>query len=165
MSGTPFEHGLTMTIDTYAKIPDAKKGAYSEANKDKFFKDWAKELATGDKARGIYVLVCRSPGYVEIIADKETRDRGFSHDNEVKLKDILLKAFREAKDKSEAEQHQIRDNALKAAVDYVISDLKDSTVATPVNATSQNTKGSTGMSIGGWICIGLVVLLGIWLVV
>src|SRR5207248_10926907 len=54
MSGTQFDHGLTMTIDTYAKIPDAKKGAYSEANKDKIFKDWAKELATGDKARGIY---------------------------------------------------------------------------------------------------------------
>src|SRR5438309_2014421 len=61
LSGTQFDHGLTLTVDTYSAIPDDKKAGYKEENKAKFFKDWAVSLASGDKAKGIYVLVCRSP--------------------------------------------------------------------------------------------------------
>jgi hypothetical protein len=166
MNGTTFNHGLTMTIDTYGSIPEDKKASYSKDKEEPFFRSWAQELAKNDKARGIYVLVCRSPGYVEVIADRETRDRGFKHEHEVKLKNTLLASFRSAKDKPEAEQFEIRDKGLKAAVDYVVSDLKDTHVAggtTHTNTT--NTKKAGGMSIGGWICLGLCILLGVWLVI
>jgi len=163
-----FDHGLTLTIDTYQFIPDDKKSGYKEENKAKFFKDWAVALATGDKERGIYVLVCRSPGYVEVIADKTTRERGFSNENEQKVRDLLLTSFKEAakvaKDgKSDEEQSKIRDVGLQAAVDYVIKDLKDTKV--PTNSSSTQAVKKQGSSIMGWVCIGLVVLLAIWLVV
>src|SRR5262249_16936753 len=150
MSGTTFDHGLTMTIDTYASIPEDKKASYSEDKKAQFFKNWAMELAKNDKAKGIYVLVCRSPGYVEVITDRETRNRGFSHDNEVKLAEMLRTAFRDAaKHKDDpAKETQLRDDALKSAVDYVVGDLKGTHVVggTQHTSTTNTNKKAGGMS-------------------
>ncbi|MBY0458818.1 MAG: hypothetical protein K2V38_15885 [Gemmataceae bacterium] len=168
LGDTKFDHGLMMTVDTHKETPDGRKKFESDGEKQKFFQQWAKDLAKDDKAKGIYVLVCRSPGWVEVIADKETRDRGFSAKDEQELRDIFLKAFREAAGKPEDEQFKLRDDALGAAVGYVISDLKDTTVAggtTAVNANTNTTTKRAGMGIGGWICLGLCILLCIWLVV
>src|SRR6516162_4680487 len=41
MSNAQFDHGLTLTVDTYPTIPDDRKANYKEENKAKFFKDWA----------------------------------------------------------------------------------------------------------------------------
>src|SRR5262249_32078156 len=49
MSGTMFDHGLTVTVDTYAAIPDDKKSSYSKDREEQFFKSWAQELAKNDK--------------------------------------------------------------------------------------------------------------------
>ena len=93
MSNTQFDHGLTLHIDTHSAIPAGKKAPTTKEERAKFFHDWANELAKNDKAKGIYVLVCRSPGYVQVIADKTTRDRGFSPHDEDKIRDIFADAF------------------------------------------------------------------------
>ena len=167
ISSTQFDHGLSVTIDTYAELPENKKAAYSKDKEAKFFKDWAKELATSDKDKGIYILVCRKPGFIEVIADKETRNRGFSNADEQKLRDILLKGFREAKDKPEAEQLDIRDAALASAIEMIVSDLKGTKVSGggTVKPNTSSTKASGGMGIMGWVCIGIACLLGVWLVI
>jgi uncharacterized protein len=171
-SDAKFEHGLILTIDTYKEIPEDRKGSYKKETDSKFFKDWALSLAKEDRAKGIYVLVCRSPGFVEVLADKTTRERGFSNDNEQKLRNLLLDSFKDAKTareagKPESDQFKIRDSALLASVSYVITDLKDTSL--PQKETSSTTqqvkKAAGGMSVGGWICIGLCVLLGVWLVI
>ena len=180
MGDVQFDQGLTLTIDTESTPPANKiapgKDA-SDGEKAKFFETWAKEQASGDKAKGIYVLVCRSPGYVQVIAGKTTRDRGFSPKDEQKLRDILLTSFRDSSKakqdgKSEEEQFKIRDEALAAAVDYVISDLKDTVVATGGTGNTTNTQTTKKISgpggyggIGGWICLGLTILLCVWLVI
>lgn len=171
VAGTSFENGLTVTVDTYEKIPDDKKGGYKEETKAKFFHDWALELAKNDKAKGVYVLICRSPGHVAVIADRETRDRGFTNDNEKELVNTLLKGFRDAKDKPDAEQHRLRDDALASAMNFVVKDLKDTHVNVPSSGgkpsgTTRNAGGGGGF-LGGWgvwLCAGFCVLLGVWLV-
>lgn len=162
--GTQFDHGLTMTVDTYAKLPDDKQARYKKENEKKFFRDWAGELAAGDKAKGIYVLICRSPGYVEVIADKETRDRGFTHADEDRLAEGLLKAFREARGKGdETAEH---DKALRQAVERVADKLKDTTVKGGHGTEKVSTeRRGGGMGIGGWVCLALCVGLGAWLVI
>src|SRR5438067_2192531 len=45
MSGTQFDHGLVMTIDTFKTLPEDKKAGYTKENEAKFFENWAKELA------------------------------------------------------------------------------------------------------------------------
>jgi len=170
LSGAEFDHGLTVTVDTFAEIPEGKKAEYTDAKKAQFFKNWANELAKGDRAKGIFVLVCRKPGYIEVIADKETRDRGFTNENEQKLKTTLLESFSEAaKHKDDAaKQGEIRDNGLKAAAEYIVGDLKGTTVVTHATTNTKAAKpaGESFMSkYGGMICIGFVALLGVWLVI
>jgi hypothetical protein len=174
LNNTQFSYGLSVTVDTHEKIPDAKKGEYKDDAKAAFFRKWAEESAKGDRAHGVYILICRSPGYVEVIADKPTRDRGFSNENERKLRDIFLGAFKDSKaakeaGKSDEEQVRIRDEALLGAVGYITTDLKDTSVVVPTTGkgrTTSTTPANTGgRSVMGWIWIGLGVLLVVWLVV
>lgn len=172
LSNTMFSYGLSVTVDTYEKIPDARKGEYNDNNKAAFFRKWAEDAAKGDRAKGVYVLICRSPGYVEVIADKTTRDRGFSNENERKLRDIFLGAFKDAKaakdaGKTDEEQVRIRDEALLGAVGYITTDLKDTSVVVPTTGGGRTTNNSNtgGRSTMSWIWIGLGVLLVVWLVV
>lgn len=168
MNGANFEHGLAFNIETHDAIPANKKSAYSEEKKKEFFHQWAEERAKG--TTGIFVLVCRSPGYVQVIADRATRARGFTKEDEQKLQGILFTGFSEAaKAKGdEAKQHELRDNALHSAVEFVISDLKGTSVAGGHDAATQKTSRAGGgmfSGVGGWLCLGAVALLVIWLII
>jgi hypothetical protein len=169
MRGTQFEGGMTLTVDTYPKIPDDMKGSYNEGDKARFFNNWAKKRAGDDKAKGVYVLICRSPGYVEVIASNTTRERGFGDQDKDVVRDTFLNAFKDAakakqEGKSDAEVVKIRDEALVSAVSFVANDLQDTHL--PASAsTKSDSKKAGGMGVGGWICLGLCILLGVWLVI
>lgn len=129
MGKMAFEQDTVLTVDTYAGVPKDRTLPDEPGERAKFFEKWARDAASGDRAKGVYVLVCRSPGYVQVLADKATRDRGFSQENEQRLRDLLLDAFKAAgqakKDgKSEDEQFKIRDKGLSNAVEYVSGVLK-----------------------------------------
>jgi hypothetical protein len=124
-----FEQETALTVDTYSGVPNDRKLPDDAGERGKFFESWAKDAARGDRAKGVYVLVCRSPGYVQVLADKAARDRGFSAENEQRLRELLLTAFKDAgqakKDgKSDDEQFKIRDKGLANAVEYVSGVLK-----------------------------------------
>jgi uncharacterized protein len=117
-----------MYILTFKELPEAKKKAFEKLDKDdkaargKFFRDWAIEEAKDEKASGVFVLICRKPGQVEILADKAIRDKGFTHRDEEHIAELLISKLREAaetKDKTPQEQTAIRDKGLIAAVDFV----------------------------------------------
>jgi len=165
MNGAQFDHGLSVTIETHDAIPANKKSGYSDEKKAEFFHKWAGERASG--TTGIFILVCRHPGYVEVLADKATHARGFTPEDEKKLHKILVTGFSEAaKEKDEPARHAIRDAALQSAVEFVISDLKGTSVAGGHSTQSPGKTGGGMLSgIGGWLCIGVVALLGVWLVI
>lgn len=180
LSATQFQHGLSVRVTTFEKPPAAKEAEAKAAAKDpakwrEFMKAWVKQEAPNEGAKGIFVLICRHPGGVGVIADHETSQRGFTDADEAKMDEILTKAFRDSVDadhKDKPDAAQIRDNGLKAAIEFVVNDLKDTTVTeraantgTPANTNAGHKPASSGMSIGGWICIGLAVLLGVWLVI
>lgn len=112
-----------MTILTFKDMPAEKKKTFEKlttpAEKQRLFNDWAVEEAKGRKARGVFVLVCRSPGYVHVIADKAIRDKGLTARDEELVKNFLLEKFREAKEQTEEEQDLIRDKGLRNAVEFV----------------------------------------------
>jgi hypothetical protein len=174
MRSVRFDHGLTLVIDTHATIPPERKAEFDRATDDKargeVFDAWAKSLWTGDKAEGIYVLICRHPGAVVVLTDDESRNRGFTKDNENKLRDSIRAGLKEAAAKPEAERAAARDGVLKSAVDFVVADLKGTAVTTtsdgaPLGKTTAHDSDKPGRSVGSWVCIGLCVLLGVWLVI
>jgi uncharacterized protein len=173
LADTLFDHGVSVRVSTFLHPPESKKAAAEAAKNDpvqwrEFVTAWAKEQASNEGAKGIFVLICRYPGGIAVIADKQTRDRGFTDADEQQMQETLIKAFRESvgpdhKDRPDAAL--LRDAGLKAAVEFVVSDLKDTTVATGAKSDTRDQRTSGGMGIMGWVCIGLVVLLGVWLVV
>lgn len=153
----------------YAKI-DPKDSAAIR----RFWHDLAVSTAKTDQARGVYILVCRKPGGVEVLADKEMRDKGFNETKERQLASDLLKALREsAKEKTDADKTAAHDRALMSAVEYlektlpgVAADAKQSKITEPSrrNGAQQTHERGGGWGIGQWICLGIAVLAGVWVI-
>lgn len=120
-----FDHETALTVDTHANVPKDRKLPEAAGERPKFFEDWAKAQAATDRAKGVYVLVCRSPGYVVVIADKSTRDRGFTAENEQQLRELFLSAFKDAaKETDDKKKLEIRNKALASATDFVSALMK-----------------------------------------
>ncbi|MFM8273339.1 MAG: hypothetical protein ACKODX_13575, partial [Gemmata sp.] len=47
MSNVQFEGGLTLTVDTHSGVPKDRTVPEARGEREKFFRDWARELAQG----------------------------------------------------------------------------------------------------------------------
>jgi uncharacterized protein len=149
-----------LLIETFSKIPDAHKAEYKDGEKKRFFRTWAENRYKDQNVAGIYVLICTNPKSLYVLAGKETQKKAFTPKNEDALSEQLLADLKASKP----------DKALLDGVNYVGQTLEHnigkgsrSSSAAPTNPVSQH-KGDSPMSgIWGWICIGLVVLLAVWL--
>src|SRR5262249_23006460 len=126
---TKFDHGFHFTVDTYPEIPADRKSGYSKDKEREFFKSWAQQAATGDKARGVYVLICMKPGWVEVLSDEESKNRGFNSAKAGELHKIFFDALTaSAHNKTAEEQKQLRDKSLLDATDYVSKEVQGTKV-------------------------------------
>lgn len=170
-----FKSTTELTIVTFAKVPESKRTKFEELKSDKaernrFFGEWARELAKNRNTRGIFVLICREGSGIHAISDRQTdAKRGFDDADLKRLEGKIATGFVNAsklESKDGPEAMKIRDDALIEAVNYSIAELKDTSAPDAVvkNDASSEKKAS-GMSTGGWICIGISVLLGVWLLI
>ena len=163
-------------VHTVTAVPDTKKKDFDAAKADKtkapaFFLDWARELAKADHDRGVYTFVYMSEDgksfYILTLADSQTdRARGFDDADGKKTTEKLIAAFRAAKEKSGEEAQKARDAGLLEATNFVIDQLKNTSANDAATGTTHSSDAkSGGSSIMGYVCIGIVALLGIWLVI
>jgi hypothetical protein len=76
-------YGLDLYIETFAGVPEGRKGELNHLGANKFFPMWAEERALAAGGDGLYVLVCNSPRHIEVMAgtdaqtlfDKRARDK------------------------------------------------------------------------------------------
>ena len=80
------DYGKDLLIDTVPGIPIDLEGKYKEQGKQKFFNAWAEQRATGARVKGIYVLLSKQPGHLQIEVDKATRQKAFT----TKDRDLLV---------------------------------------------------------------------------
>lgn len=155
-------------IETYDALTPAER---TELEKDKagFWKKWEESKRLGE--RGVVILINRSPGHVSVKAAKLYHERGFTEDKEQKIKNTLLEAFQKAHQaktdgKSEAEQTAIRDAALISTAEYLKAELPTNISNAPQTKEGQKAAGNGGggSNIMSYICIGLAIMLGVWLI-
>src|SRR5262249_10582585 len=121
---------------------------------------------------GAYVLVCKSPAHLQVEVGKETQKKAFTPRNRNDLVKILIDKFKVKK----------YDEGLEEAVDFYATTLKQNLGKTAgakhssedewgrrtrTSAGSPAPSGGSprmGNSILGWVCVGVVILLGVWLV-
>ena len=85
---------LTLTVDTHPALPPERKpefdSAKDNADKAQVFEALGQvALRQATRPRGSTSCICKSPAAVVVLADKETRNRGFTQDNADKLRDIV----------------------------------------------------------------------------
>src|SRR5579871_2418373 len=88
-----------VVVETYATIPPEKQGEYNRIPKDdkaahnRFFVNWLEERARAVKANGVFILICKKPGHVQVEAGDETRKHDFTREDSQQLSDILAQKF------------------------------------------------------------------------
>jgi len=156
-----------LLIETVRRVPESKQDEANSSDpktKAHFFANWAVERAKMEGVNGIYVLITREPGHVEVAVGNQTHAM-FSNEERHRLSELLLTHFRRKE----------YDEGLLAAVKDVrsvlaIAPASGRAVVPPTNrnlpaphrpAPPAGPGGAVSGSGIRWLAIGLVVLLGI----
>jgi hypothetical protein len=87
-------HGRDVYVETYAEVPEHLRADLARDGREKFYDDWLNRRARQLGIRGVFVLVTRAPGRVQVGVDKATQRRAFTPDDRDALRDALVTAFR-----------------------------------------------------------------------
>jgi endonuclease/exonuclease/phosphatase family metal-dependent hydrolase len=82
-------------VETFAGVPADQADKFQDLSKSeraRFFRTWAEDRSKAEKVNGIYILVCKDPGHVEIVISREARAT-FDQQAVRKLRDLLVKKF------------------------------------------------------------------------
>jgi uncharacterized protein len=151
------DYDRDLLIETIKEVPENRKTELKDMGEGAFFRRWARERYKEKGSHGVYVLICKEPKYLYILVGEKTLEKAFKESNRKVLETKLRK---ELSDPSKA---------LLSAVDYVESTMKENGVKASRSTVSKavegrgNQKKSEVNPVWGWICIGLVVLLAVWL--
>jgi hypothetical protein len=154
-----------LLIETLESPPadQAEKFAKPGRTRDEFYNAWARERARKARVNGIYVLITKKPGHVEVEVGNETQRRAFTLENRNKLRDILLDGFKK-------NEH---DKGLLEGVRYVDRTISENeggaahpkSELAPVAQRGENHNvpgagGGMGMS---WIIWAVIILIGFFI--
>ncbi len=65
-----------LLIETFATVPPDKTDAFGKMDKParaKFFQSWANDRAKKERVEGVYVLILKQPGHVQVEVGHETQ--------------------------------------------------------------------------------------------
>lgn len=91
------KHNIDLRIETFRHVPADKTDAVARMEKgarDKYFVEWMQSRAKATKSTGIFILICKQPGHVEVGISSQLRKRGFGLAERSALRDQLLTSFR-----------------------------------------------------------------------
>lgn len=162
-------YGKEVRIETFKTVPGGRGDEVAKMNpadRGRYFEKWTRDRATTEHVEGIYVLISRHPGHVEVAFDRKTQNQGFGSQERRELRDKFMAGFR----------HEKYDDALLSSTDYLSHAFKEklharSAAHAPLNAPHgrgdiHNQPAAGNQSIGwvGWILIIGAVFLGIRLI-
>jgi hypothetical protein len=103
-----------VVVETFPAIPADLEAKYKELGKDKFFLEWAGARAKEIGVNGVYVLICKSVGRVEVLLHGPAGKRLFAPGDTGRIYNKMLGPFRDKK----------FDEGLTAALDFIEGKLK-----------------------------------------
>ncbi|MFN0055911.1 MAG: TPM domain-containing protein [Planctomycetales bacterium] len=171
------DHALGLRIVTVKGVPASQVEEVERmegADRARFFEKWGREMATSEQVRGIFILVCRNPGYVQVEVDRQSRERGFGTTERQELRNKLVAGMR----------NKDPDQGLLEGVEYVshiaktrLKQASGKGAASPTGrrADRRAARGAEqapadqgakpgGLSWLNWLIIAVVVFLGIRLI-
>lgn len=157
---------VDLLVETLAKAP-TDVGRASKEERDSYFRSLAKKRYDAQGVHGVYVLICNEPKSLRVDAGTEIRKKAFRDADVAEL----VKTFTSRLGKD-------ADQALLAGVDEVATTLEKNIgkqTARPGAVAPAPKPGATvpvGKERGdmtgglwGWLCLGLVAVLALWVVI
>jgi uncharacterized membrane protein YgcG len=113
-------HQKDLRIDTIDRIPNELLPEYRQQGKQQFFEKWTNARAVKQGIDGVYILICRDPGHLQVWVSNDTARRLFTAGDRDFVVHKLLTRFR---------QHEY-DPGLLDAVHFVRRQMDDRSKAT-----------------------------------
>jgi uncharacterized membrane protein YgcG len=85
---------MEVVVEVYPDIPADRKEQYNPEQRAAFFRQWALERANARKVHGIYVLICKKAGRVEVGADRAASRGVFKANDRALLVGIFVDKFK-----------------------------------------------------------------------
>ncbi len=163
------ERVTTVRVLTFDKLSESELSEFEKVKNDdsakkKFWDKWSKDKI--GHMPGINVIICAKPGHIHTLTDKQAYDKDFTSDKENKLRDLFLNAFKQASGKTGEEKIALQDKGLIDGATYLQTALPKATKRDVAAKGGQ--KAALNAAGGGWtgyLCMGLLVLMGVWLVI
>jgi hypothetical protein len=119
-------------VETCASLSADEMKQWTDASdKSAFWLEWAKSKAKANVDRGVVVLICVEPKWLEVMADNQMHDKGFDRAKEKELRVRMTEYLRKSTKLSGEEAQAERDAALISAAKYLKMELP-TTVLTPL---------------------------------
>ena len=169
------DHGQDLLIETYSGIPADKMAEYAKVKDDKekhkqFFAEWARARFKAAEVNGVYILITKEPGHLQIEVGNLTAAKAFRMENRDHLEELMLKEFKAKEyDKGLLEGVEY----VRKAMDENLKGVKKGERPVPGVVPPGESPGPTPVerpslfSGGNWLgllCIGLAVAAVIWVV-
>jgi uncharacterized membrane protein YgcG len=106
--------GCDVVVETVPAVPADLEAKFKELGRDKFFLEWAEKRTKELGVNGVYVLICKSPGRIEVGLTGPASRRLFGAGDRREITNKLLGPFREKK----------FDEGLTAALDFIEARVK-----------------------------------------
>jgi uncharacterized protein len=174
-----------LLIETVKTVPEGKLEEVKKmdkAERTKFFANWARERAKAAEVNGVYVQICKDPGHLEVEVGNVTSQKAFTMANRDELASRMLRRFKEAADaKDEDAKKKLHDQALVEGAQFVFSTMKanlgtkgvgpvasperEPVTSLPRRSMPTAQSGGWTASIGGILCMLLIVGLIAWVII
>src|SRR5438552_650687 len=86
-------HHKDALVETFKTVPSGSEEKAKGRDKAQFFEDWARRRFRENGVTGIYILITKNPGHIQVELGDETRKRAFTDRDRAHLRDVLLSKF------------------------------------------------------------------------
>jgi len=155
-----------LLVETVRHVPEAERHEATSTDpavKARFFADWADRRARQEGVNGIYVLITREPGHVEVAVGNHTRAI-FPDEDRRRRVQILLSHFK----KKEYDEGLLE--AVRSVRSALAAEPRAGGATAPAGSKHpglphepRGADGGAGWGPWHWLGLGLAVLLGVWL--
>ena len=173
--GVEFKARTHFTVVTVKDIPENKKAAFAAVDKKdgkamtSFFVGWAKDMVSERRESGVFTLAFADSAKFFVVTISSEAADAYRHFDSAKagvLNNKVKLAFETALKQTGADAQATRDGGLQSATDYLIEELRDTTVPEKGKlAAGGAAEKKGGLSILQWVLVIGGGLLVMWLVI
>jgi uncharacterized membrane protein YgcG len=145
---------VDVRIETVKSVPTTRVTEVKEMNptqRSQFFAQWAQERMAATNVDGIYVLICKAPGHLQVEVGQKTEKKTFTKEDAVALRSALLTPFR-------AKEY---DEGLRAGVNLVRDRLNKNVPPTQRLVARREVKDYAGLFSAAAVQKAIAVLQGL----